>query len=185
MIDQLPDNLKHWVLISDALKRPETVRFTASAEECAEIAKLYSLPDVTAFSFEIEVEAWRKQGLRLKGDLKAEVIQSCVVTLEPVPGTIREEMDICFLPEGASRGRQVEASGKEIMIDPEAEDPPEILTGNRLDVATPAFEHFALALNPYPRLEGAHLPDTEDEDEDDGRESPFAALKGLQGQLKS
>lgn len=192
MPDQLPDHLKNWILISDALKRPETVRYKASPEICGEIASLYDLRNVEAFSYEFEIEAWRKQGLRVKGVVNASVTQSCVVTLEPVPATIREEVDLCFMPEDSVRhrpdGARGDVGGKEIMIDPEADDPTDLFSGNRLDVAAPAFEHFALGLDPYPRLEGAHLPDDKADEEDEsetGRESPFAALKVLQDRLKS
>jgi uncharacterized metal-binding protein YceD (DUF177 family) len=60
-------------------------------------------------------------------------------------------------------------------MDPEADDPPDVLEGETIDVSGYVLEHLALELDPFPRKPGAvfenPLPTAEI--------SPFAALKAL------
>jgi hypothetical protein len=66
----------------------------------------------------------------------------------------------------------------EVVVDPSAPDPPEVLTGPTLDVGAVVEEAFVLAIDPYPRAPGAALP-REAVDPAGGPESPFAALATL------
>jgi uncharacterized metal-binding protein YceD (DUF177 family) len=102
--------------------------------------------------------------LRATGQLSAEVVQSCIVTLEPVAQRVEEAVDLRFLPEGSEPGD-----------DPE--EPDEIpMQGGALDLGEALAEQLALALDSYPRAEGAELPPEAGEDAD---RNPFAALAAL------
>ena len=70
-------------------------------------------------------------------------------------------------------------AGAEVVIDPDAPDPPEILDGPTIDVGAMAEENFVLAIDPYPRAPGAALP-AEVVAEPSGRPIlPFAVFGGL------
>lgn len=118
--------------------------------------------------------------VRLRVDWAADVVQSCVVTLEPVPARLEESFVLIFSPEAMPKAAGSGASAHEIFVDlgDEAEDPPEPLIGGRIDVGQALAEQLALALDPYPRKPGAVLDEAyvpKGTPEDAGS-SPFAAL---------
>ena len=80
-------------------------------------------------------------GWQLDAELGATVIQTCVVTLDPVTTRIDQPVRRTFLPEAAPRGA-------EIVVSPDEDDEIEPL-GDRIDLGLVAIEALALAL---PRL---------------------------------
>ncbi len=40
---------------------------------------------------ELQVTRWKRDGIRIKGQVQAGITQACVVTLEPVPSVIDEK----------------------------------------------------------------------------------------------
>jgi uncharacterized metal-binding protein YceD (DUF177 family) len=102
----------------------------------------------------------------LRGKIAADVIQSCVVTLEPVPGHVEEDFDELFAAEGYEPPEE----------DEEAEIP-EFFTGSDIDIGELAAQILALSLNPYPRAPGAALEETTDGEENvSDRRRPFEGL---------
>lgn len=117
------------------------------------------------------------QGLRLEGRLGAKVTQNCVVTLEPVVQAIAEDFSIEF----GTAGDVIEASSGEMVIAADQEQP-EPMPQNALDVGELVAEHLALAIDPYPRKEGADLQEVlrrHGIDAEAGKPNPFAALAAL------
>ncbi len=93
--------------------------------------------------------------LRLGGHLSAEVSQACVVTLEPVASRIEADFTLLYSLEPGPA--PAPAGAVEVVVDPEAEDPPEPLGPGGLDLGEAVAQQLALALNPYPRAPGAAL----------------------------
>ena len=93
--------------------------------------------------------------LRLSGHLSAEVSQACVVTLEPVASRIEADFTLLYSlepdPSPASEGVA------EVVVDPEAEEPPEPLGAGGLDLGEAVAQQLAVALEPYPRAPEAAL----------------------------
>jgi len=122
-----------------------SLRLAASPAECVLLARRFELIGLTRLEGEVRVEPVGATGsIHLAGQLSADVVQQCVVTLEPVPARVEAEFDRLFsqdLPE--------EAPG-EVEIDPEAEAP-EPLVGHQLDLGEVLAEELSLALDPYPR----------------------------------
>ena len=122
-----------------------TLRLQASAEECRALATRFELVQIDRLEGEVRVEpADPAATFHVAGRLEAEVVQTCVVTLEPVPARVAAEFDRLF-----SRNLPAESEG-EVEIDPEAEMP-EPLVGKRLDLGEILAEELSLALDPYPR----------------------------------
>lgn len=154
--------------------RGQMVRVVASAEECEGLAALCGIVAIGKVEAELLLAPWRRTGVKLTGTVSADVVQECVVTLEPVDQKVEERVEITFLP-GA---RPVE-SGLEIEIDPEADDPPEPLEGGVIDVGVIVAEYVALGLDPYPRKAGVTFEDRIEDDGSDDNPRPFAGLKDL------
>ena len=150
----------------------------ANAEERLAIAEAMNIISVEKFVASLSVVPFRG-GLRAQGKLDAKVTQASVVSFEPVPETVSEEIDRVFLP--APRESQAPAPGAEIFIDLENDDFPDHIDGPEVDLSALLLETLALALDPYPRRPGESL-DSLGLDPKDGEEGPFAKLARLKDQ---
>ena len=148
-------------------------RHSASEDERRRLAALNDLAAVPRFDLDVLVEKWRSDGVKITGRAEADVVQSCVVTLEPVENALEFEIDATFVPEGSKLSG---VSLSELVLDPDGDDPPEAFDGVSIDVGALASELFSLSLDAYPRAEGATLPDSA---RDDTATNPFAALGAL------
>lgn len=170
------------VRVGHVASNPLTVRVEADERELEALARHWGVETVRAFSAELALTRWKRDGVRVSGEVHADVIQPCVVTLEPVRQTIAEPIDAIFVPEGSKLARLAgDEEDGEIIIDAEGADLPETFTGDSIDVGSVAAEFAAMAIDLYPRKTGAGYGDHIENapGEDDERESPFAALKKL------
>jgi uncharacterized metal-binding protein YceD (DUF177 family) len=104
--------------------------------------------------------------------MSADVVQSCVVTLEPV----RTHIAKSFARTLHYSPRAHEKAGP-ITLAPGEEEAPEEISSTRFDLAGPLLEEFVLAIEPYPRVPGvAFEPPKAGEAP---AENPFAVLKQL------
>ncbi|HEX2257609.1 MAG TPA: DUF177 domain-containing protein [Afifellaceae bacterium] len=164
--------LSHTVLARDIGPGGRTEHVAADAEERAALAGIFGIPEVRAVAAEFELRPASGGAFRIRGVLDADVVQTCVVTLAPVEQHVHDEIDVTLVP-GETAG-----NGETVLIDPLAEDAPEIFHRGRIDLGAVVAEHLALALDPYPRAPGVEFePHIEDEPAD--RVSPFAALQRL------
>lgn len=146
----------------------------ATCEECRRLAERLGLAAIGSLSATVTLEARAGGLVVVKGQFDAALTQTCVVTLEPLPRTVSER----FVERLAAAPDSGEALVVE--VDVESEDEPEPIEGDSVDIGELVAQHLSLALDPYPRTEGAHL-ETEalaagDEVREDG---PFAALARL------
>lgn len=146
------------------------VEIRADADTCKALADFADIPDVESFSARLTVAPWRRRGLSVRGEVEADVVQTCVVTLEPVRNHLREDVDVDYLPQDQR------APAPEEVVDPEAEDI-EPLVAERIDVGALAVEHLVLGLDPYPRRSGVVFEAETDADSE--AEKPFAKLAAL------
>ena len=157
-----------------------TVNIGTNDKERAALAAQHGLESVNSFDAEFLLTQWKKRGIRLRGTIKAEVVQSCGVTLEPITSMIAEAVDTIFVPEDSRLAKvQLDESG-ELLLDAEGADIPETFVGDKIDIGAVAEEFFELALDPYPRKPGV-AEDAEpvvfgDAEEEDKPDSPFAKL---------
>ncbi|MEC9435049.1 MAG: DUF177 domain-containing protein [Pseudomonadota bacterium] len=160
----------------------EAVQAKAGAEERAALARRFGVKAVERFGFRGEIRP-EGDGWRVTGEVRARVVQPCVVTLEDVGQDLSERFSRLYLP-GAAEPELAD-------IDPgEDDDPPEPL-GTRIDPGEVAAEAAALAIDPYPRAPGATFTGAgagsgaaaSGGDEADAAARPFAALAALRERL--
>jgi uncharacterized metal-binding protein YceD (DUF177 family) len=157
----------------------DAVRFSADDAERARIAKWAGIPSVEKLEVQVGIRKLESNRFGLGFDLSAEVTQSCVVTLEPVPAHIQRSFSRELVFAGTSRHRpdQADKGGAESEALVDLDEGPEEITSLHIDLAVPALEEFVLALDPYPRRPGVEfVPKTGDLSPPD---NPFAVLKGL------
>jgi hypothetical protein len=146
------------------------VRVTATAEECAVLAKDFKLPAIRSLLGDYKLSGSAK-GVHVEGRVTAEITQTCVVTLDPFDSTIEEEVEVDF----------AESSG--MPPEPPTEmheyEPPDEIVKGHIDLGAITAEFLVLGLDPYPRKPGV---DFEYKDDGDVKDSPFAALGKLKGE---
>lgn len=136
-------------------QRGMPVRIEADAGQRAALAATHGLEGVESLVAELLVAPWKRNGVKVTGRMKADIVQSCVVTLEPVENRVDEDIETVFLPEDSKLGRQGFGIGGEIVLDAEGPDSPELFAGDIIDVGALAEEFFGLGIDPYPRKKGA------------------------------
>ena len=150
-------------------------KIAAAAKDLANIAGYLHLVRVDGLSAEITLTRWRARGIRVSGKLKADIVQTCVVTLEPLPSHVEAAFERRFLPAESFPGTHQHS--QEVVIDPEAEDPAEPLE-RELDLGEILIEELSLSLDPYPRKLDAAFRSS-DEPPIEPRPNPFAKLAKL------
>lgn len=172
------------VNVGHVSSNPVSVKLEADKRERAALARLWNVTAVHALSAELEVQRWKRDGVRVGGTVKAEVEQPCVVTLEPVVQTIAEPVSALFVPEGSRLARMTPDSDGEVLVEADGPDLPEPFTGDSIDLGAVAAEFVAMAIDRYPRMPGAIFDGVDEsgaEKEPEPARSPFAALKGWKG----
>lgn len=139
----------------------------------AALARALDVVSVDALRAELLVRPWGGDGMMVEGEIRASVVQRCVVTLDPVAADIVAPVEATFAPEGSPLLAGPDAL--EFEVDMEAADPPEPFDGRSIDLGAVVAEFLSLALDPYPRRAGAELPDAAR----DASTHPFAALSAL------
>ncbi len=140
-----------------------TERIEATAEERAALAERFGLLDLSSLTADLALTPAPGGALRARGTLRADVVQECVVTLEPVPARIEDALDWRILPPGAEPSDELEEGPEEIESEPDGS----------VDLGEAVAQGLSLALDPYPRAPDAAVPDAAR----DAAENPFAALR--------
>ncbi len=154
------------------------IRIEASESERAALAVLWNIIGVRSLEADLQVARWKRDGVKVKGIVRAKIVQACVVTLDPVEASIEEEVESIFVPEGSRLARIAANDTGEMVLDPDGPDIPDVFSGDTIDVGEMVSEYVALAIDPYPRKPGISFGERiESTAEDDKRPNPFAVLK--------
>ncbi|MBX4928443.1 YceD family protein [Rhizobium binae] len=156
---------------------PVEVHIEADASELKALAEAWSVVSVEDLSADLQIARWKRDGVRVKGRVQAKIIQSCVVTLEPVEAAIDESFEQIFVPEGSKLARQPGNDAGEMLLDPDGPDLPETFVGDTIDAGEVVAEFAALAIDPYPRKQGVEFEGHIEDSGDDKKPSAFAVLK--------
>jgi uncharacterized metal-binding protein YceD (DUF177 family) len=116
----------------------------ASAAERAALAKRFELLSLDRLEANVTLRRIAGGMVRMTAALAADLVQTDVVTLDPVPGHVAEDFTLLFAEEAGDAGA----------LDPEAE-PVEPLVDGRIDIAEAVAQQLSLAIDPYPRAPAA------------------------------
>jgi uncharacterized metal-binding protein YceD (DUF177 family) len=158
--------------------RPQDYPLVAPEEARAALAARFGLESIDRLEGALSVVR-AGAGARASGRLVAEVVQSCVVSGEPVPAHVEEALDLTFEP--------IVETGDEVELDPQALDVMPV-EGDAIDLGEALAQALAVALDPYPRASPEVLAKARrllmSEEEAEAAEAaskaaanPFAALK--------
>jgi len=120
----------------------------AAEDERAALAKRFDLQSIGRLSAAVRLKAEATDRMvRLKARFEAEVVQTCVVTLDPVPAHVEGEFEVLY-------DRALRPAGREVMVEAGGVDVMP-LEGETLDIGEAVAEELSLSLDPYPKAPGA------------------------------
>ncbi|HLG84276.1 MAG TPA: DUF177 domain-containing protein [Bradyrhizobium sp.] len=175
-----------WRAFVNVLQIPETGLHRdieadgATRAAMAEIAEVREIAFARA-AFDLSPRSGGR--VHVAGHLTARIGQTCVVTLEPIENDIDEDIDLTFAPAEQIPDIADAVAGEEIQIGAgDLPEPPEPIINGIIDLGRLATDVLLLAIDPYPRKEGAVFESqvTAADPED----HPFAGLKALKAAPK-
>lgn len=142
------------------------------------LAKRFDLVDVPKLAAQLHVSQARAgEAFSVSGTMIADIIQTCVVTLEPLPAHIERDISVLFVFEEALNvGDQV------IQAEMDTEDI-EPIAGGRIDLGELVSQHLGISLDPYPRKAGVSFGNAEFGDTK-ASSNPFSRLTELKKKPK-
>ncbi|HEY4254068.1 MAG TPA: DUF177 domain-containing protein [Roseomonas sp.] len=156
--------------IGAAGRREQIVATAAEREALARRFDILAIDDLRA---ELMLTPAPGGAFVAEGRLVADVVQACIVTLDPVAQRLELPLALRFIPEGTDPSE-----------DPEAPDEIDI-EDETIDLGEAVAEQLSLGLDPYPRAPGAALPEelappasppVPEAEVPPARPNPFAAL---------
>jgi uncharacterized metal-binding protein YceD (DUF177 family) len=163
-------------IAADQIGPQETEReISANDAERARLAERFRLLGLDRLTARLQLRRGRAGLVHVQGHFEADVVQACVVTLEPVRAQLREDFTVAFAAVRA-------VADGEVIIGLDEEDPAEELTDGRIDLGEVVAQQLAVALDPYPRVPGADDRFEQSDQQEPaakGGNTPFAALEGL------
>jgi len=118
----------------------QPVKLAADEAERAALAERFGLVAIHRLEAELLLEA-DGETVDVKGTLSADIVQSCAVSGDDLPVTIKEPLAFRFVPERPIEEEEVEL---------EEEDLDEIpYTGTSFDLGEAVAQSLALAIDPY------------------------------------
>jgi hypothetical protein len=147
---------------------PFRQRIAADAAERAALARRFGLVALDRLAAEIELVREPGGTILLAAAFEADFAQECIVTLDPVAGSVSERFLLRYGPADAEEAA------------PAGDDDPafEPLDREAIDIGEAVAQEFSLALPPFPRAPDAAIdPGVEAGPPGDG---PFASLARVQ-----
>ena len=142
--------------------RAVEVSLAPGGAERVAIAHWLGIESVDALKAVIQLSRADADEYAYDGRFEADVVQACVITLEPVPSHISGEIHRKFrvLPRPSTRRRKAAiepppAIPAVIDLSVAEDDSPELVDHPVLDLAAPLLEELSLSLDPYPKTPGA------------------------------
>jgi len=155
---------------------------SATPEECRKLAQMLGVIELSNLEASFVITRWHRKGLKIKAEISADVVQNCVVSLETISSSLKEDAQWCFKPEP----RASKDTDKDIvvMVDPLGEDPADILLEGKVDLGELLAEHLCLMIDPFIRspavdFETFYSDAQTPELSEASNVSPFAILKQI------
>ena len=185
----MSDALDYPISISKPPSASETLTLPVDAQKMTLAADACGVTGFKNLEAKFRFKRWRKHGVSIFCDFKAQIEQECIVTLEPVSSMVSESFERQFLPERSSDYKMPEIIDGEMVLDPEAGDYPDIIEGDAINLWDVLIEELILVINPFPRADqledDIELEQEVIEEPSEPTHRPFSELKALITEKKS
>jgi uncharacterized metal-binding protein YceD (DUF177 family) len=150
----------------------------ATRAEMDEIAKLLDLRGLDGLAMSYRLARAGAGRFRLKGELKANVVQTCVISLEPVESHLDVPVEAEFWPSEMIAAHE---DSKDEHGSTTPSEWPEPITDGKIDLGPIVYETLATTLDPYPKKQGVSFEWSEGPETpgSQAKTKPFAALVAL------
>ncbi|MBI1867467.1 MAG: DUF177 domain-containing protein [Methylocystis sp.] len=176
--------------VADVPENGLEISIDATAEERAALAKALGLLGLSRLEADLRIDRDGGGELKVAGQLRADVRQRCVVTLDEFDARVVEPIAVRFASRSPApaRGRGGRTRNGKRSADVEtvrqrvshyvglADDPPDPLIGDSIDLGALAAEFLALGVDPYPRKPGVTFGELQPAREIEAA-SPFGVLR--------
>ncbi len=154
--------------VQRVLKKNKPLDFVATLDERTSLAERLLIESITSFSVDYVLQSTHDPKLfYLKGHLKAQVVQKCIVTEAPVNEKIDDQFDVVLRDE-----KRPDEDSFDIE---EPIDDVDYIENGEIDLGEIATQYLILNLNPYPKSEEASKSSAFNEK----KPNPFAVLEKL------
>lgn len=182
MTDIVPE-LSRAVKAEDIPKKGRVIPLRPSESELEAIATRLDLVALISFDGELKVQPEPGREISVRGVIRAQFTQNCVISGEIVTSDVEFELNRMF----AEDADPFDGLGhdEEEIVDPDIDDSDPIIDGY-IDVGEAAVEELALRIPPYPRAEGVEFDEVSfATDAQDEKENPFSVLESLKNKMNS
>jgi uncharacterized metal-binding protein YceD (DUF177 family) len=166
--------------LGNVSERGAEIAVAPNAAERAAIAAFIGASALERFTATIRLSRSSSDSFAYDANFTADVVQDCVVTLEPVPSHLEGAFTRRYrlLPKPSRRHRPAAS----IDVSDAGDDELEVLASPHVDLAAPLLEELSLALDSYPRAPGVAFAAPQDDTAP--TEHPFAVLAKLKARLQ-
>ncbi len=164
------------VRLADVQRASPVLDLSADAQRLKTLGKLLDLVELKSLTAQARLTPWL-DGAEIRCRWRADIVQICGVTVEPFDTALSGEFLVRVVP---SDSPAAVVGDEDVAVDPEADDPPDVLESDVIDVAAYLVEHLALEIDPFPRKPGVEFEPPPEE----RPASPFAVLQSLKGMAK-
>ena len=155
------------VKLAHLRSEPFVQQIEATADERHRLAQRFDLIALDHLTGTVTLQREGEGRILLEGSFDAEFTQTCVVTLEPVPGRISRSFSMVYVSI-EDRRTEIELDADEPVFEP--------LTGDEIDIGEAVAQELSLSLPDFPRDPEAVIDSAATAEIAAG---PFAALPQL------
>jgi hypothetical protein len=141
----------------------------ADEEARAGVAARLSLLALDLFDADVSVLPWH-DGVVVEAKWRGRIVQTCGLSLEAFATDLEGAFEVRLVPKNS---RNAPPETLEVILDPNGEDPPEVLETDAIEIGELLVEHLAVEIDPFPKKPGARFEPPPAETVI----SPFAVLK--------
>jgi uncharacterized metal-binding protein YceD (DUF177 family) len=159
--------------------RERVENIEASVAECAALAKRFDLRTLSGLKGKLSIDRVSDGNfIKVEGDFEADIVQSCVVSLQNVPSHVKAHFETYFTEDGKEFDQDGDF-GLEI-----EDDIHHVMSEGMLDLGELMAQYLSLELDPYPRAPGVSLAAQMAEVGGGTKNQPFRVLEGLKPDKK-
>lgn len=150
--------------------RDEPVQIEADEAERKALARRFDIVSIERLEATVTLDADGAE-VAATGTLEADVVQSCAVSGDDLPVSIREPLALRFVPEAPVEEEEIELQEEDLDEIP--------YSGTTFDLGEAVAQSLALAIDPFATGPEADRVRREKGLADEGTSGPFAALAAL------
>ncbi|MFA5041641.1 MAG: DUF177 domain-containing protein [Bdellovibrionales bacterium] len=144
----------------------------AKPNERKALAERFGLVDLPLLTAKVMVTPERQQKVSVSGTLNAKVVQTCIVTLEPIENSLTLEVEAFFVPA------ECQKTDPKAPLEIELDDDSEPFSDGKIDIGELVAQTLGIGIDPYPRKKGATLGSVEFGKKAE-KQRPFAKLANV------